>query len=494
MRCPWRPSQLAVLEDGEFDVLVIGGGIVGAGVLYAAARQGLRAVLIDQSDFAFGTSSRSSRLLHGGLRYLAQGRVRLVFEASQEKLRLARVIPHLVQPLPFVFPSYRGSSWPLWQLWVGVKIYDALCFGRNFGASRTIWHPELDQVAPGLRPRGLRGAVRYFDALTNDARLVVDTLRGACKRGAIALNYVRLQSAQRIGSLWQCEVVDEIFHHIWWPKARCIVNATGPWGSNFPQSQLLLRLTKGIHLVVDRAKLPVNEAIVLAEGRRILFAIPWGERVILGTTDTDYSGYLEEIPINNEDVDYILRVVNEYFPASPLTQSDIRAAWAGVRPLLWSDSGGPSDISRAHVIYVNEEGWVDIAGGKLTTYLRMGEQAVAQVLKLLGRPARPVDPGEPILDPSEARVGVLPPEPSDTLVEQICREEWVCHLDDIMIRRTSWHSYRSDVATLADRISRQMARLFGWSERERQMELDRYRKICSSTFVPWVETAPTEAK
>jgi glycerol-3-phosphate dehydrogenase len=190
------------------DVLVIGGGIVGAGVARDAAMRGLRVGLVEQYDFASGTSSRSSRLLHGGLRYLAQGRLGLVREASLEKRVLHSIAPHLAEPLPFVFPSYRGTPWALWQLHVGVKIYDLLCSGRNLGRSELLGVDQVAAILPGLERRGLKGAVRYFDGLTSDARLVIDTLRSASRHGAMVENYCRLERADKIGQQWRCQVRD----------------------------------------------------------------------------------------------------------------------------------------------------------------------------------------------------------------------------------------------------------------------------------------------
>jgi glycerol-3-phosphate dehydrogenase len=485
-----RETVLSRLEQERWDLLVIGGGIVGAGVLYAAIREGLRAALVEKHDFAFGTSSRSSRLLHGGLRYLAQGRVRLVFEASQEKLRLARVAPHLVEPLPFLFPAYRGNPWPLWQLWLGVKLYDALCLGRNFGSSEGLSPRQLAELVPGLCQGGLRGAVRYFDALTNDARLVVDTLRAATLRGAVALNYVQFLQAENQGHCWQCLLRDVQSTREFRCAAQWIVNAAGPWAEQFPQSRLRLRLTKGIHLVVPRNRLPIPEALVMAEGQRILFAIPWGERVILGTTDTDYSGSLEDIPVDESDVQYVLSVVNRYFPDARLSPCDIRGSWAGVRPLVGSGRGGPSDISRAHTIRISQPRWVDVAGGKLTTYLLMGEQAVRKVLRALGRKSRCPDPAEPFFSDGQAPAskGILPPPPSEELVRRFCQEEWAMHLDDVMIRRTSWHYYREDTALLSHQVATWMASQLGWDARRQKEELARYRRLCEKYHVPWQET------
>lgn len=484
-----RAEWFAAIEEGPLDLLIIGGGIVGAGTLYAAARQGLKAALVEQVDFAFGTSSRSSRLIHGGLRYLAQGRLGLVFEASQEKLRLASVAPHLVEPLPFVFPSYRGSPWPLWQLWCGVKLYDALCYGRNFGSSRTVSRQELASIAPGLREEGYRGAVRYYDALTNDARLVIDTLRAACMRGAIAVNYARCEGAHRDGNLWTSSIVDQLTGRHFKVKAHWVVNATGPWAKRFPQSRIRLRLTKGVHLVIRRERLPVREAVVLTEGSRILFVIPWGDRVILGTTDTDYEGSLEEVWADAEDIRYVLDVVNAHFPAAHLSEADLCATWAGLRALVARGRGGPSDISRAHVIRISAPGWVDVAGGKLTTYLLMGEQTVGKILRRWGRTRKPWDHHEKLLRNETPLVGIYPPETSAELVAWMCNHEWACRLDDIMIRRTSWHYTRQDIPALAEQVSHWMAEALGWSQSERLRQLHEYRRICQATHVAWPETA-----
>lgn len=200
---PSRSAALSHLASESFDLLVVGGGIVGSGVARDAALRGLRVALVDQQDFAAGTSSRSTRLLHGGLRYLAQGEIGLVREASLEKKILHRIAPHLGQPLGFVFPAYRGEGPPLWQLRIGVKLYDLLCGGGNFEPSRGFSRDQTRTLLPGLKADGLRGAVRYFDALTNDARLVLDTLRSAARHGAVLANHVRLTGAHPIAEGWE---------------------------------------------------------------------------------------------------------------------------------------------------------------------------------------------------------------------------------------------------------------------------------------------------
>ena len=363
-----RQATLKTLEQDPFDVLVIGGGIVGTGVARDAAMRGLRVALVEQHDFSFGTSSRSSRLLHGGLRYLAQGRIGLVHEASVEKKVVHHIAPHLADPLPFIFPTYRGNKdWVLWQLKIGVKIYDLLCGGRNLGKST--WHRPQDILrrVPGLVAVNLTGGVRYYDGFTNDSRLALDTLRSAAAQGATVINYCRYRDAKRNGH-WECQVEDVLTGRTFPVRACAVVNATGPWADGLPHSTVKLRATKGIHLVVEHGRAPVTETVVMTEGKRILFMIPWGERTIIGTTDTDYQGSLDDVRADTEDVAYVLRVANLFFPNSQLTTRDVISAWAGLRPLVADPSGKPSDVSRAHEIHNPEPGWWDVAGGKLTTY------------------------------------------------------------------------------------------------------------------------------
>ena len=297
-----RDEAYRRLTSEPLDVLVVGGGIVGSGVARDAAMRGLRVGVVDQHDFAAGTSSRSSRLLHGGLRYLEQGRIGLVHEASVEKKMLHKIAPHLAEPLGFVFPSYRGEGRPMWQLRIGVKLYDLLCGGRNFQPSRGFSRAETRAMLPDLEEKNLAGSVRYFDALTNDARLVLDTLRSAGRSGAVVVNYARFHDAQRTSEGWTCQLEDRATGNRCQVRTRTIVNATGPWADKVPHSAVKLRLSKGIHIVIDRSRITLPSAVVITEGKRILFVLPWGERVIIGTTDTDYRGLPENVTVDASDV------------------------------------------------------------------------------------------------------------------------------------------------------------------------------------------------
>lgn len=473
-----RRQSLSRLAEGEIDLLIAGGGIVGAGIARDAAMRGLSVVIVDERDIAFGTSSRSSRLLHGGLRYLAQGRIGLVREASIEKQVVQRIAPHISRPLPFVFPTYRTEPWPLWKLSIGVRVYDLLCGGRNFGRSSTLSAREATEAVPGLRADGLTGAVRYFDGLTSDARLVTDTLRAAANAGAIVLNYCALRAAQRSGSLWDCHVEDTHAGAGLRVACRTIANAAGPWAPAL-SPDIVLRLTKGVHLVMDASRLPVSEAVVLAEGSRILFVIPWGRRVILGTTDTDYQGSLEDVAVDEEDESYILGVANSCFPDARLGAGDVLSAWAGVRPLLADPKGGPSDISRSHKITSPRPGWWNVAGGKLTTYRLMAEQAVDQIMRFLGRSRVPCQTARlPLLEPADtAFSGILPPAASREAVQHFCHREWALHLDDVMIRRSSWHYYDDcPGATVAAWMGDEV----GWDKTETAREIDRYETAAAA--------------
>jgi glycerol-3-phosphate dehydrogenase len=486
---PQRSRAVQFLRESPLDLLVIGGGIVGAGIVRDAAMRGLRVGLVEQHDFAFGTSSRSSRLLHGGMRYLAQGRIGLVRESSVEKTIVQHIAPHLAQPLAFVFPTFKGNrNWILWQLKSGVKIYDLLCSGRNFGKSTWLSREETLQKVPPLRREELKGSVRYFDALTNDARLVLDTLRSAEKSGAALLNYCRFKTASR-NELWECDVEDLLAAETFKIPARSIVNAAGPWAGGLPHSQVKLRLTKGVHLVIDRKRLALTDTVVMTEGKRILFAIPWGERVILGTTDTDYDGSLDDVRVEAADVRYVLAIANQHFPDASLTINDVISSWAGLRPLIADPKGRPSEISRSHQIRNPESGWWDVAGGKLTTYRLMAEQAVDRIVKWLrelnslnrpngsNRQFRSCGTDkEALLSPSEVEgiSGVLPPEVSRRAVEHYCADEWAIHLDDVMLRRTRWHYYFSNATQIAQQVADWMSEFLGWSDATRTAELERY--------------------
>ncbi|HLA83173.1 MAG TPA: glycerol-3-phosphate dehydrogenase/oxidase [Thermoguttaceae bacterium] len=472
-----RRATLELLAESTLDVLVVGGGIVGAGVARDGAMRGLKVGLVEQYDFAEGTSSRSSHLLHGGLRYLAQGHLRLVHEASREKRILHRIAPHLAEPLAFVFPTQPGWRWARWKLGAGLKVYDLLCGRRNLGKSSVLGLGRTHELLPGLARRSVTGAVRYYDGLTNDARLMIDTLRSAENHGAVAANYVRFVDAQRHGNLWHCQAEDREAGRSLEIRAKTVVNATGPWSDKVPHSRTRLRLTKGVHLVVDRRRLPIPDAVVMAEDERILFAIPWSERVILGTTDTDYAGRIEDVRCEPKDMQYVLDVVGRWFPEAGIAADDVISTWAGLRPLVADRHGNPSDISRRHEIRMGEPGWWDVTGGKLTTYRLMAEQTLDKLIAAAKFSAnRCRTAAEPLLAPAETdRVSsIVPPAVAEAMVRHYCNHEWARRLEDVMVRRTYWRHYRSDHEEIARRVTPWMTEALGWDDARAGRELREY--------------------
>ncbi|MEA2625122.1 MAG: glycerol-3-phosphate dehydrogenase [Candidatus Binatota bacterium] len=410
-------EKLERLSREAFDVLVIGGGINGVGIAREAALRGLRTALIDKGDFASGTSSKSSKLIHGGLRYLQEGDLGLVLEASRERDLLRRLAPHLVRPIPFFFPVYRGGPVPLWKLRLGLVAYDVLAAFRNIARHRIGKMAWAEGQEPRLRREGLRGAALYYDCFTDDARLVLETMLGAEEAGAVCLNYVALDGFEKDGGRLVAVTArsvegDGSSLRI---AARSIVNATGPWLDSIRQLDdsnvvPLLRRTKGVHLIVPRERVGHRNAIVLHAIRdgRILFVIPWEEQSIVGTTDTDFTGSPDSVTTESEDVDYLLETVNHYFPAARLTDRDVVASYAGLRPLI---AGGvaeaPSAVSREEAIVESASGLVSIGGGKLTTYRRVAVRVIDRVAERLmsihgihsrrrsGTDRRPLPGGDP---------------------------------------------------------------------------------------------------
>lgn len=387
------------------DLLIIGGGITGAGIARDAAMRGFRTILVEQHDLGFGTSSRSSRLVHGGLRYLEEGDLTLVFEALRERRVLLDIAPHLVRPLPFVFPVHRGDRVPLWKLWAGIFLYDVLAAFRNVRWHTLLGKRRLLRQEPMVRERGLMGGVRYFDAQCDDARLVIATARSAIRHGALVANYMRVEDLLRAdGRVQGARVRDELSGAEGSVQARLVVNATGPWCDAIrrledPDAAPVLRPTKGVHVMVRRERLGHEAALTLTSpiDGRVMFVLPWGEFSYIGATDTDTDEGPGDVRAAAEDIVYLLRSANAAFPNAHLGESDVLATWAGLRPLIApGDAVGASQISREHLILTGPGGMLTIAGGKLTTYRVMAEQlvnhAAAALHALDGRPKPPAPP------------------------------------------------------------------------------------------------------
>ncbi len=389
-----RRSAIArALSVPSFDLLVIGGGINGAGIARDAAMRGLNVALVEQGDFASGTSSKSSKLIHGGLRYLENYEFALVLEASRERDRLRRhLAPHLVQPMPFVFPVFAGDPVGRLRLSAGLWVYDGLSAFRNIARHRSWSRRATLKHEPQLRPNGLRGALHYYDCWTDDARLTLETILGAVTAGAVAGNYLAVEELLRDETgLTGARIHDRVGGGAFTIAARQVVNATGPWLDRLralddPTASPVLRLTKGVHIIVPHERVGNVNAIVIRAPRdgRVMFAIPWHDQVLVGTTDTDFDGAPETVDADADDVAYLLEAVNSYFPSAQLTESDVVGAYAGLRPLIApAQSATPSETSREEQIFESPSGLLSIGGGKLTTYRRVSERVVDAVVARL---------------------------------------------------------------------------------------------------------------
>ena len=390
-----RDAALELLGSTDFDFLVVGGGVTGTGIARDAALRGFRVALVDMGDFGSGTSSKSSKLVHGGLRYLEQYDFKLVFEGTSERARLMKQAPHIVRPLPFLFPIYEESSRGPLLVNLGLWLYDALALFRNYRNHRRLDAAEAHTLEPGLRQAGLRAGMLYYDCITDDARLTLENAISAHQAGACVTSYVRLVRGQRDagGHITGALCHDELSGREVAVKASVVINAAGPWtdrvldcyGADVPR---MLRPTKGIHLVFERSKLPVEHAVVMSSIRdgRVVFAIPWEHSTVVGTTDTDYDGDIDTPAATAEDAQYLCETLAVYFPDTPLCPDDVVCTWAGLRPLVRDDGSSPYDTSREHTIVADPSGTVTIAGGKLTTYRKMADECVREAMALL--PAR----------------------------------------------------------------------------------------------------------
>jgi glycerol-3-phosphate dehydrogenase len=376
----------------HFDIVVCGGGITGAGIARDAALRGLKVALLEKRDFGSGTSSKSSKLIHGGLRYLQQGQFRLVFEGTSERAVQMSVAPHLVRPIPFLVPVYRGQATGLNTIDAGLWLYDALALFRVPRLHRTFRGKRALGIEPALATESLQGILEYWDCLTDDARLVLENILDAKALGADVRSYTRAAEIVRDaqGRVAAVRTRDELTGATGELRTHAVVIAAGPWTDELlPELALssdrpILRPTKGVHVVVGRERLPVSHAITLfTRDRRAIFCLPWVERTVIGTTDTDERTDPSDVTASLADVEYLCEHANEFFPSARLTPDDVIATWAGLRPLIASEAGRESDVSREHQVFVRPEGVVIIAGGKLTTYRRMATEAVDAAGELL---------------------------------------------------------------------------------------------------------------
>jgi glycerol-3-phosphate dehydrogenase len=386
-----RAAILDRLRGGEtWDLIIIGGGATGLGSAVDAAARGYTTLLLEAHDFAKGTSSKSTKLVHGGVRYLAQGNIALVYEALQERGRLRRNAPHLVSTLPFVVPGYTWWSNPYYG--AGLMLYSAMAGSLGMGISRLVGRKEALRLAPTLEPEGLTGGVVYFDGQFDDARLAITLMRTAQDHGATALNYAPVTGLIKQGGkvagvrARDAETGEELEL-----RARAVVNATGVFADSVrrmdePTAEAMLSPSQGIHLVLDRDFLPGDHAIMIpkTDDGRVLFALPWHNRVVVGTTDTPVADTpIEPRPLQ-EEIDFLMAHAARYLSKDP-TPDDVRSVYVGLRPLVKAGAGGSTaSLSREHTLVVSPAGLITITGGKWTTYRNMAEDTVNRAAELAG--------------------------------------------------------------------------------------------------------------
>ncbi|HLT82395.1 MAG TPA: glycerol-3-phosphate dehydrogenase/oxidase [Cyclobacteriaceae bacterium] len=383
----FRDQLLERLRNERFDLLVIGGGITGAGIALDAVSRGLKVALVERDDFAYGTSSRSTKLIHGGLRYLKQLEFGLVKEVGSERAVVHNLAPHLVVPEKMLLPLSEGKSLGYLLTSFGLKLYDWLANVKKSDQRRMLTRPQTLRYEPLLKKDFIKGGAIYAEYRTDDARLTLEVMKTAFQMGAICVSYLAARDfLYEDKHITGARVVDVLTQQEIELHATAIVNATGPWVDDLRTADASLsgkhlHLTKGVHIVVPRERLPVKQAIYFdVNDGRMIFAIPRGRVSYIGTTDTNYRGDKDHVAATVEDAEYLIQAVNDTFPSVQLSLNDIESSWAGLRPLIHEEGKSASELSRRDEIFESSSGLISIAGGKLTGYRKMAERVVDLVI------------------------------------------------------------------------------------------------------------------
>ncbi|MCF2939182.1 glycerol-3-phosphate dehydrogenase/oxidase [Paenibacillus alkaliterrae] len=386
-----RVELLAAMQISPIDVLVIGGGITGAGIALDAASRGMKVGLVEMQDFAAGTSSRSTKLVHGGLRYLKQLEIGVVAEVGKERAIVYENGPHVTTPEWMLLPLYKGGTFGKFSTSIGLRVYDFLAGVKRKERRKMLSVADTLTKEPLLKREGLKGGGYYVEYRTDDARLTIEVMKKAVETGALAVNYAKVETLRydENGKIMGALVRDMISGSEYEIKAAKIINATGPWVDELrkmdgSQKGKTLRLTKGVHLVFDQIRFPLRQAVYFdTPDGRMVFAIPREGKTYFGTTDTNYNGDTVNPVMTLEDRTYLLKSVNFMFPELRLAEGDVESSWAGLRPLIQQEGKSPSEVSRRDEIFVSQSGLISIAGGKLTGYRKMAETVIDKVDDLL---------------------------------------------------------------------------------------------------------------
>ncbi|MET1258705.1 glycerol-3-phosphate dehydrogenase/oxidase [Flagellimonas sp. DF-77] len=383
-----RQETLKTLRSESFDLVVIGGGITGGGIALDAASRGLKVALLEKGDFASGTSSKSTKLIHGGLRYLKQFDFWLVKEVGSERAIVHKLAPHLVLPEKMLLPLIEGGSYGKWLTSIGLKVYDILAQVEGEDQRKMLGKKDALKLEPLLPKKILNGAGYYAEYRTDDARLTIENIKTSLQYGAKALNYAQvtdfLYEDQKVAGV---SVVDHLTHESFEIKSKYVISAAGPWvdelrSTNNSKKGKRLHLTKGVHLVFPHEKLPVKQSVYfdIPDGR-MMFAIPRGKITYVGTTDTNFNLDKDRVRTDLADAIYLISAVNNMFPDIQLEMEDIISSWAGLRPLIHEEGKSASELSRKDEIFTSDTGLISIAGGKLTGYRKMAERVVNRITK-----------------------------------------------------------------------------------------------------------------
>jgi glycerol-3-phosphate dehydrogenase len=490
------------LSGQDFDLLVIGGGITGCGVARDAAMRGLKVALVERDDFASGTSGRSSRLVHGGIRYLEHGQLHLVYESIRERQTLLRIAPHLVKPLAFTWPIYRGARVGRVRLGAGLLAYYLLAGGRSRMHSTLNPRGTLERE-PSLESAGLAGGAVYYDASTDDARLTIANALAAQQGGATVTSHASVTGILRSsGNAVGATVSHRYSGETEEVRSRVIVNATGVWDDNFSSDNAGRRGrgSKGAHISVPRDRVGNRDAITLISpiDGRVMFCLPAGPQTIVGTTDNWTDESPETVHASVADVDYLLRSANSYFPQAELTRADVVSAWAGIRPLTSAPEGNPSAASREHSIVTDSSGVIHITGGKLTTYRSMAAEIVDRVQGSLGRKRERSPTDSAALPGAERGNGIARLQLGDSRLSEPLvpglpytgadlvygvSEEMAKSLSDLLIRRTHLaFETRDHGVSVAARAADIVAPLLGWDDQTKSARVREFKQDVERMF------------
>jgi len=491
-----RSNFISQLESKEeFDICIIGGGATGLGIAVDAASRGLKTILFEQHDFAKGTSSRSTKLVHGGVRYLQQGNIKLVMEALRERGLLLKNAPHLVHNQKFVVPNYKW--WEKTFYGIGLKIYDKMAGKLGLGPSQFLSKEETLQLAPTLDPEDLKGGVLYHDGQFDDARLAISIAQTAAQHGAAMLNYFPvsglLKMDKKVCGVW---VKDFFTGKDYEVKSKVVINATGVFTDSImkmddAKHESIICISQGIHLVVDKDFLPGDTAIMIprTDDGRVLFAVPWHNKIVLGTTDTpvksqDFTSLLEPVP-QQEEIEFILTHIGRYLSKNPQL-SDVRSMFAGLRPLVKGKTKKTAALSRDHLISIGNSGLITITGGKWTTYRKMAEDVVDIAMKTFDLPDKPcitkqlrLSGHDNPVTPAEV-ISLSEPELKEILKKSM-QEEMCMTVEDFLSRRTRQLLLNaSEAIKAAPLVAKLMAAEMNKEEKWIKEQIDTFNSIAKN--------------